>query len=385
MAEAAPIIIKKVKGGGGHGHHGGAWKVAYADFVTAMMAFFLLMWLLNATEAEKLAGLADYFAPTVGVAGQMGVGFRGGKAPISDGISSDINANKGIIFGGVMTGPVVKVTEELKQETQEVEQERINISEAEKQESSSSDAEEEESFQNAEKALEKLMGDIADETLRDAVGIKRTPDGLEIDIKSTKDRSMFDEDGVEFAPHMQPIIEKVAFVIKQLPNYVRITGHTSSIPIRGKKNYGNWEQSADRANAARRMLIDMGVESERVVGIVGRADNEPLDSRNPDLYFNNRVSVLLLKKSILSYHKRGAPEDIFIKSIDNPLQGEEPKTAKEVLDDMASEDGSREGSEEEVKQPEQKGPVATQEEVEALRSIIDETEQPIPAIELPEL
>src|SRR5215213_9070956 len=105
------IVIKKVKKGGHGGHHGGAWKVAYADFVTAMMAFFLLLWLLTATPVENLKGLADYFSPTVGMQGKLGIGFKGGRAPDTEGVSTGDWASKGLIFGAPPSGPIVKFPE----------------------------------------------------------------------------------------------------------------------------------------------------------------------------------------------------------------------------------------------------------------------------------
>src|SRR5689334_9406856 len=107
----APIIIKKIKKGG-HGHHGGAWKVAYADFVTAMMAFFLLLWLLQSTPVEQLAGLADYFSPTLGLTGKMGIGFAGGKAPNTEGWSTGDWASLGLIFGAPPSGPIIKLPDD---------------------------------------------------------------------------------------------------------------------------------------------------------------------------------------------------------------------------------------------------------------------------------
>lgn len=318
MAEGTGnIVIKKVKKGGHGGGHGGAWKVAYADFVTAMMAFFLLMWLLNATEAENLAGLADYFAPTVGVKGEMGIGFRGGKSALSKGIGADINTNKGIIFGGTPSGPVVKVHEKLEQETMEEESEKIELilgSSGEKEEQNNNASE-------AEQAMAQYIDDIAKETgFQDSIDVTHTIEGLQIQFKDTEKEPMFEKGTVELRANIQVALRALAGVLETLPNYISITGHTGSELTSGKVNYGNWELSADRANTTRRFLVSYGVQPEQVAKIVARSDNDPLDPNLPNLPANNRISIVLLRDAVMPQHKKGAPEGVFVDTESEEVQ-----------------------------------------------------------------
>ncbi len=307
------IVIKKVKKAG-HGHHGGAWKVAYADFVTAMMAFFLLMWLLNATEAEQLAGLADYFAPTVGVSGEMGIGFRGGKAAISDGIGADINTNKGIVFGGVPTGPIVKVTEQVEVVTEITDDEKVVILTGTTESSEQNAAEEEaQAFSEAMYQLEDYIKGIDSESgLEEMIDVRQTIEGLEIQIKDSRKASMFVGDTAEIAAFLKPALDKIALVVKSLPNYVSIIGHATQVPVSENLDYSNWELSTERAHAIRRYLVDEEVQLDRMHQMVGKADNELLRKRQPHHPSNNRIQIILLKGSLLPHHKQVAPEGVFL-------------------------------------------------------------------------
>jgi chemotaxis protein MotB len=315
------IIIKKIKKGG-HGHHGGAWKVAYADFVTAMMAFFLLLWLLNATEAENLAGLADYFAPTVGVKGEMGIGFRGGKSALSDGIGADKNTNKGIVFGGIPSGPITKVTEEIKEATNEtdVEEMKILIDQSKKNEGTenSNDAKMEQddgTFKDVAKAMEEVVQDLIKNKRwqEGSVEIKRTPDGLEVIIKDLNNDSMFEENSAELKDKMKDALTELSKILRNIPNNIALTGHTSSVPVLGLgANYGNWELSADRANSTRRFLEKNGVQKEQFAKVIGKADNSPIDRRKPEAALNNRISILLMKDAEIPNHKLSTPDSLYI-------------------------------------------------------------------------
>ncbi len=338
MADAGQtIIIKKIKKGG-HGHHGGAWKVAYADFVTAMMAFFLLMWLLNATEAENLAGLADYFAPTVGVQGEMGIGFRGGKSALSKGIGADKNTNRGIVFGGMPSGPIMKVTEKFELVTDQAETEKILINTGGK-EDAETDADEA-SYQEMAEAVESFINESVEESeIQSSVTVTVTPEGVEVQINDTQHDSMFKKNSAILEPRITKVLSKLAEIIKHMPNYLSITGHTSSTPIVGKANYGNWELSADRANSTRRFLVASGVQSEQIARVVGRADNSPFDTRHPELPINNRITIVLLRQSLLPSHKQSAPAGVFLdptsrdaKTLTNP---EEVKKEDEVEEEKS--------------------------------------------------
>lgn len=313
------IVIKKITKGGG-GHHGGAWKVAYADFVTAMMAFFLLMWLLNATEAENLAGLADYFAPTVGVKDEMGIGFRGGKSALSEGIGADRNTNKGVVFGGVPTGPITKVTKKLEEQTDEVDHEQIKIiidkTKSKSDEGSNSSGGEDNSEPSeTEKALQQVTRDvIKDRRWEDgSIEIKRVPEGLAVEIKDVSGNSMFEENSATMLPPMKDALLELSKIIRNIPNNLAIIGHTSSTPVQGKgAEYTKWELSSDRANSTRIFLEKNGVQREQFSRMEGRADNTPFDRRRPESTVNNRITIIILKKNDTPNHKKSSPDSIFM-------------------------------------------------------------------------
>ena len=346
MSTDQSIIIKRVKKVAG-GHHGGAWKVAYADFVTAMMAFFLLLWLLNATEAENLAGLADYFAPTVGVKDQMGIGFRGGKAALSEGIGADKNTNKGIVFGGVPTGPITKVTTQIEERTEQPSQEQIQvmINETDTQKKGTVDNQEDkagsdnpaqpsqaeqkpedesaEEIEKTQQALETSIDDMVKNKRIDegTVTIKRTPEGLLIEIKDVNGNSMFEKDSMVMKPKLKEALVQLSKILKNIPNNYAIIGHTSSAPVESKKQgYSKWELSSDRANATRIFLEKNGVQAEQFSRIEGRADNVPADTSKPEANINNRINIIILTKSDTPEHKRSAPDSLLL-----DMQGEKSK------------------------------------------------------------
>lgn len=348
MANNPAPIIKKVKKVSGGGHHGGAWKVAYADFVTAMMAFFLLMWLLNASEAENLAGLADYFAPTVGLKDDMGIGFRGGKSAVSDGVGADKNTNKGVVFGGVPAGPITKVTEKLEEVTDESSAENIKViidkSQADK---AKKDSEFTGTPQESTRPKDELdmMQEKFEEIIKNnrfedgSVTIKRTPEGLVIEIKDLDDQSMFEEFSSDLTDKMRSILAELSKIIRNIPNNVAIIGHTSSVSIQGKgRNYTKWELSADRANATRSYIEKNGVQKEQISRIEGRADNVLHDKRRPEAPVNNRIALIILKQQDTPSHKKSTPDSLFMN-----LQGDETRDfiKKSIIDesgDKASSD-----------------------------------------------
>ena len=309
------IIIKKIKKGGG-GHH--------ADFVTAMMAFFLLMWLLNATEAENLAGLADYFAPTVGVKDEMGIGFRGGKSALSEGIGADRNTNKGVVFGGVPTGPITKVTERIEERTEEVDQEQIKIilDQTPKKEDSNTDAkgtdaggEADEEFSEIEQAMNRVVNDtIKDKRLEDgSIEVRRVPEGLALEIKDVNGNSMFVEHTAEMLDPLKDALVQLAKVLRSIPNNLAVVGHTSSAPVQGQKTgYGKWNLSSDRANQTRLFLEKNAVPKEQFSRIEGRSDNTPYDRRRPESPVNNRINIIMLKNKDTPNHKKSSPDSLFL-------------------------------------------------------------------------
>ncbi len=357
------IIIKRIKKVSG-GAHGGAWKVAYADFVTAMMAFFLLLWLLNATEAENLAGLADYFAPTVGVKDEMGIGFRGGKGALSDGIGADKNTNKGIVFGGVPTGPITKVTTEILETTNQQEQEQIQvlINETDTQKKGTEDQQEDkavsdnpqlstetaeelkasEKIQKTEQALEAAIDEMVKDKRIDegTVEIKRTPEGLIIEIKDISGNAMFEKDSPVMKVKLKESLTQLAKILKNVPNNYAIIGHTSSAQVVSKKaGYTKWELSSDRANTTRLFLEKNGVQPEQFSRVEGRADNVPYDAKKPEANINNRISIIILTKSDTPEHKKSAPNSILLDT--------KSDDAKKLIDDAKKKEDEQEQKEQE--------------------------------------
>jgi chemotaxis protein MotB len=286
---AAPIIIKKINAGH-HGHHGGAWKVAYADFVTAMMAFFLLMWLLNSVPSEKLQGIAQYFEPTIGLSGQKGIGFEGGKTPSVDGARTDDKVG-GIKYGVTAAGQIIDVK---KTGTE------ISIEEKEN-----------ENFALVEGELKKIMAsDNKLQYMQENVTFLLTPEGLTIRITDQDKFPMFEAGSAELTEHSKNIVFKIAKLVRFSPNFLAISGNTDKSVSSEHQGYSNWELSADRANSARRYLIESGIPPEQIARVVGRADTDPIDMNNPYSPKNRRIEITLLRNSIMPYTKVSAPTEL---------------------------------------------------------------------------
>ncbi len=284
-------VIKKVKKVIGGGHHGGAWKVAYADFVTAMMAFFLLMWLINTTSPEQKRGIADYFAPaSVSRSTQGSDGLLGGTAFQEDGarasgsnrpITESQQASRSAARGGADadgTGDAGSATDEA-------------MARAMARRSEGSE------FRSAEESLRQALQDMPDVAeLSKHVMIDQTPEGLRIQLVDQEGRAMFSGSSAEPLPRTQRLLETVAKVIQELPNRISISGHTdTSAPPRS--GYTNWDLSSDRANAARRLLSADGVDNDRIYQVTGKASEEPLYPDDPDQPANRRISIVLLREA----------------------------------------------------------------------------------------
>ncbi len=277
MAELEqPIIIKKIYRVEG-GHHGGAWKVAYADFVTAMMAFFLLLWLLSTSTDATLEGLAEYFTPTIGLKDQMGIGFEGGEAPMEDGTKKDIRSPVGIVVGSTPQGPLPTTPKEAEIEAME-------------------DAK---LFEQGEVSMKQAFESDPNLTeFKDNIVVEQTPEGLKIELIDSGKDSMFVPGSANLTEFGQRLLAKMVPFIEQLPNHISVTGHTDVVPA-SSPQYTNWELSADRANAARRYFLRNGMDVERVVKVVGRAAEELLLPDEPKNPKNRRISVILLRGSHL--------------------------------------------------------------------------------------
>jgi chemotaxis protein MotB len=272
----APIIVKKKKHGR-HKAHGGAWKVAYADFVTAMMAFFLLLWLLNAATKEQLEGISNYFAPVSTRPQSSGSGgFLAGEAAAEKGAleARDENAK-----------PSAPKTD-------------ANGFPAPDAEAPPVDEREERQLAEAEKALRAAVAKLPNaEVLGKSLLIDNTTEGLRIQIVEQEGLPMFPRGGSTMYTHTEALLSMVAKVVGEMPQAVSISGHTDALPFRGSSGYSNWELSADRANAVRRALVGSGVPEGRIARVIGKAANELLLPDQPEAPGNRRMTVVLLRGS----------------------------------------------------------------------------------------
>ncbi|MCH8925442.1 MAG: flagellar motor protein MotB [Proteobacteria bacterium] len=298
------IIIKKVKKVA-HAHHGGAWKVAYADFVTAMMAFFLLLWLLQATTEEQKLGIADYFAPASVARNTSGSGgLLGGRTFTKKGANPHDYTPVGVIIklptnppDWDNTGDPVEntATEETgagggdgdaPEQPNEAELEEI-LAEREA-----------EQFAEAERALREAIESVPElESLVNNLVIDQTPEGMRIQIVDEEGKSMFPSGSAKMFEHTRKLITLVVDAVRTLPQRIAVKGHTDAAPFVNDNGYSNWELSTDRANSSRRALIAAGLRPARIASVVGLADTEHLDEDNPLSPRNRRISIVLLREN----------------------------------------------------------------------------------------
>ena len=277
---AALVIVKRGKKGR-HGHHSGAWKVAYADFVTAMMAFFLVMWIIGVGTREQKAAIAAYFRNPSATPGTATVAPPGKDGP---GGASDSM----IKLGGAMdlshgpgedrhNGPVGAASkEQIDERARELDRKRL---------------EELKVQLNAAIQSSQALAPYKDQLLLDI-----TPDGLRIQIVDKLNRPMFDLGSARLKDYTRTILEELAKFINQVPNRITISGHTDDAPYSTDHGYSNWELSADRANAARRALVAGGLDEGKIAQVVGLAAAVPLDKADPRDPMNRRISIIVLTK-----------------------------------------------------------------------------------------
>jgi chemotaxis protein MotB len=287
-----PIIVKKVKKVVGGGHHGGAWKVAYADFVTAMMAFFLLLWLLNVSTQEQLNGIADYFRPTLASVSQSGAGgVMGGISAVTDGAMRTELVNDPT--DSTPTALVDIDDEETEEPETEEQNKKITRNEFERLKAE----EEQKTFEEARQELmSAIQNDAQLKELAKNLIIDMTPEGLRIQIVDQQGKSMFPLGSAKMYDETYLLISKVTQVITKLPNHLSINGHTDSLPYGTNATYNNWDLSSERANASRRALVASGLAEKRIANVSGKAEIDPLfpqDTTNPQ---NRRISIILLRQ-----------------------------------------------------------------------------------------
>jgi chemotaxis protein MotB len=273
-----PLIIVRRPRRKKHGHHGGAWKVAYADFVTAMMAFFLVMWLIGVGTKQQRAAIAEYFKNPSMVAGNATMAPPGKVGP---GGASD----SAIKLGGAMDMPHGPGKDLRASRTAAPDVEKL-AREQEKQRL-------ENLMQQLHAAIEKSQ---ALEPFKDQLLLDITPEGLRIQIVDKQNRPMFDTGSATLEPYTVAILHELAGFIDQAPNKISISGHTDDAPYSSNHSYSNWELSADRANAARRALLDGGLAEEKIARVVGLAASVPFDKTNPSDPINRRISIILMTK-----------------------------------------------------------------------------------------
>jgi chemotaxis protein MotB len=296
--QVAPIIVKKIIKGG-HGHHGGAWKVAYADFVTAMMAFFLLMWLINATSPEQKKGLADYFTPTIGIKDSMGIGFQGGKMKSAQPGKSNRDAvDPGVVVGRVAQGPVnapPAPKTESNPDAGESSNDTPTVVEKGETLDQTTDVEE---FKSTEDQVKQMIEkDPEIKEYQNDIIVTQTPEGMKIDLIDDRKKPMFEKEGAVLTDAGKKILDSMAVVIAKTPNNISIHGHTDTASSVPNPQYTNWELSADRANAARRFLVTTQLEPERVLKVIGQADKELMIPQEPTNPRNRRITILVMRGS----------------------------------------------------------------------------------------
>ena len=286
----ASIVIKKVKKISGGGHHGGAWKVAYADFVTAMMAFFLLLWLLNVTTDEQKKGIADYFAPASVSATTSGSGgILGGTALGDDGAKG--NGSRSVIEE---LAPESPNTPEVGQSDNQSGQPLNEASDQALRDALQK--REEAAFESAAQSLRQAMQSMPElAELSKQLLIDQTPEGLRIQLVDQEGRSMYETGSARPNDRARLLLRAVAKVVNQLPNRVTISGHTS-VNANGRTADGDWPLSAARANAAREIMQGAGVRADRVYQVSGKANSDPLYPDDPMLAGNRRIAIVLLRE-----------------------------------------------------------------------------------------
>ena len=299
-----PIIIVKKKKKGGHGHHGGAWKVAYADFVTAMMAFFMVMWLVAAVTKEQRAAIFDYFKnPSMEpgrsskpAPGQMGPGGAS-TSPIN--LHGGLDAMRPAITKQRDVGGTAAPTLSRNDASQDGSSKIKTPDHTMNPQDIATAAKEAE-----HKQLEALMAELKEavdksqalEPFKDQLLLDITPEGVRIQIVDAQNRPMFDVGSAHLRDYTTAILRELAPYLDSVPNRISLTGHTDMRPYPSNNGYTNWELSADRANAARRALVAGGLPDEKISRVVGLSSSVLFNKAEPQSPINRRISIVVMTK-----------------------------------------------------------------------------------------
>jgi chemotaxis protein MotB len=349
--EKAPIIfVKRVKKTGG-AHHGGAWKVAYADFVTAMMSFFLLLWLLNVTTDEQKMLISSYFAPadpriatsTSGAGGVLG-GTTMSPTGAMTSVKSPVTAMQEDPAAGVgrqegEDGEHQNATTEDQQaedtgKTEEnagmkIKTDQQGQNAAAKAADKASDAADNKAFEAAEDKIKQAIEQTPElKELAQHLLVDMTPEGLRIQIIDQEGKPMFEVGSAKPLPSAEKLFQLITNIVKDMPNKISIRGHTDGRPYGPGAAYTNWELSADRANASRRVMLGDGLDVTRVENVQGKADRELLVANDPQSARNRRISIILLKQSIAPAVKKPPPPKPVI-PVYHPPAGPDTKKREE--------------------------------------------------------
>jgi chemotaxis protein MotB len=325
IGDKRPIIIKRKKVISGGAHHGGAWKVAYADFVTAMMAFFLLMWLLNATSEKQRKGIADYFNPTLPISRNSdgGAGMLAGENLFTEktlagsrakgALPKPTHREDGPPLGDEVSGPGAlpdAIAEQAPDERVNDNNARADANQSfeagqesgeatglssEEAKAAAADRAEQARLEDVSRQVALAMSRAEDSTLERHFFLRITAEGLVIEIIDADDQPLFASASAVPAPILPILIDVLVPVLGEITNDIAVIGHTDAVPF-GNDDYSNWELSADRANAARRLLTRRGLPEARINRVTGKAAVEPLvaDRTAPQ---NRRIAITLLRQS----------------------------------------------------------------------------------------
>jgi chemotaxis protein MotB len=270
-----PIIVRRVRKGGG-GHHGGAWKIAYADFVTAMMAFFLLMWLIGSTAKGDLEGIAEYFQTPLKVALQGGSG-SGDASSVIKGGGQDLTRSAGQVKRGDVEAQQKTINLQAHRGEHEIEAARLA---------------------ELKSRIEGMLDRVPDlKAFRNQLLLDMTSEGLRIQIVDAQNRPMFDLSSAELKPYAKEILRQIGSALNGVENRISLSGHTDATPFAGgEKGFSNWELSTNRANASRRELIGGGMDETKVLRVIGLASTVMLDKQDRFNPINRRISIIVMNR-----------------------------------------------------------------------------------------